>query len=243
MQTTLAKSSGSATSFCTEVINNFNKYFRLEILGRREGFVSSKQMLEEGRAEDLVFRFRRMNPTELKIYLLGLWYAEDEFLSFLVRESLEKELDRRGLTIEKGRTEFLPYLISKKSATKAFFEEFSGKERKVFGSLLNKDPKGKYLLPVVFVRVLPKNRKSAKRYSGYCRGYKSSTPAKKNPGENLVRDINISWNRKRQLYNLLFKVKFELDAALLDAGFTDNYEQIPVLVYYKKRLEYELLTL
>lgn len=231
------------TSLIANVVECFSKNFQLNILGRREGFVNPTQMLEDGRSEDFSFNFRQMNRTGIKVFLIVSWFYQDEITGFYLRVFLEKMLQKKQMLIEQGETEFLPYLISKTSATKAFQEEFEGKERVIFGMINTKDSQRNFVFPIVFVRVKPKIKSKVQKYSGYCSGYKSNTPAKKDSGENLRKEIQIQWNKKKLLYQLLFDLKPRIDEALIHAGFTDNYEQIEVLLEYKIKIKYELETL
>lgn len=231
--------SGSATSLSAKIEKFFNKEFHINILGRREGFIDPKQMLVDDRSEDLTFHFRRMDLQSIKIFLVGIWTLQDEVTRYFLLDFLEKHLEQRQLTIKNGRTEVLAYLISKASATKALEEEFKGRERVLFGLLYSKNNKGKFLLPQVFIRIKPKVKPSVQKYTGYCRGYKTSTPAKKHLGKKLCRKIDLIWLKKKYLYQILFDLKVTIDTQLFIAGWTDNYEQIPTLLEYKKKLDYE----
>ena len=200
-------------------------------------------MLEDLRSEDFSFRFRKMNSTGYKIFLTLSWLIEDEVFGYYLRDFLKRTLTKKNMTIEKGRFEFFPYLISRNSATKAFSEEFLGRESEIFGLLRERNSQNEFTFPIIFVSVKPKLKSKVRKYSGYCRGYKSSSPAEKDSGYRLREEIKHSWNRKKLLYQLLFDLKPRIDEALFTAGFTDNYEQITELLEFKIKIEYELKTL
>ena len=231
------------TSLVANLVGFLEEEVQLCFLGRREGFVDPTQMTEEGRSEDFSFSFRQMNRTGYKIWLLYSWHMKDEVSAFYIREFLQKTLQKKQMLLEQGETEFLPYLISKSSATKAFEESFQNRKEEIFGQLRQKDKKKNYIFPTLFIRVKPKKKSKVIPYSGYCSGYKTNTPAKKDSGENLRKEIQIQWNKKKLLYQLLFDLKPRIDEALIHAGFTDNYEQIEVLLEYKIKIKYELETL
>jgi hypothetical protein len=237
---------GSVTSLTSKVVRFFNRNLQQHFLGRREGFVSLQQMLEDFRTEDFKISFKSMNRMGLKIWFIVSWYYQDEITGYFLREYLTNLLEHKQLLMQHGETEFLPYLINKRCATKAFEEEFADSHRQIFGLIKQGYYKDKektsfiFTFPNYFIKVKPIKKVSVQKYSGYCHGYKTGTPAKKDAGDSLRLSIEQTWQRKKQLYQYLFYLLPKIDEALFIMGFSDNEDLLVHLLEFKIKIQMEL---
>jgi hypothetical protein len=237
------KAAGSATSVVRELVKFLDKNLVLSYLGRRESSMTPKQLAENLGQMNFRMKFKPLNRLGYKIWLVYSWFCEDEYLGYFIRDFITQELERKNLSLKNGETEFLPYLVHPRSAARALESEYSNRVSEIFGLLGTKDKKGKFLFPKIFVQYSFKRKYTGPRYSGYCRGHRTSTPAKKDEGLRLKLEHDISYFQKKRLYQLLFDTKVKVETALFISGFTDNLDPIPELFTRLKEIEDEIETM
>lgn len=120
------------------------------------------------------FKLKGYSAKQLKLLAIGSWFYNEQ-LAAILRADLREKINTGSLDFE-TRLEILPYLESKEHAMNFLVtvdDKFSASDW--YGNIFKQLEE--LLFNVKFLLFKP-NSKGVKRYTGYCRGYKSSKPGK-----------------------------------------------------------------
>lgn len=126
-----------------------------------------------------------------------------------------------------------PLLTNILTATEWFYNLAPYTRESYFGNVI---PRMKEILKTLQIKVLKENpNHHIKRYSGYCRGYKTSRQVEKVDKQVQIND--------RLFYLMKFKQEAddkiaELDTLLFLAGLNDNYWEVQRLLSEKAKQEF-----
>lgn len=159
--------------FSTETEKYFNN--RYSTVCTSFGRVDSKQLtsyLQDGYLYK--YKLKEYDGKELKLLALGSWFLDNHFGGIL-REDIRQKVENGSLDTNM-RIEIFPYLENKQHALHFLAlvdERFSASDW--YGNLLTRLDT---LLFNVKLLLFKPTKRNIKRYTGYCRGYKSSKPGK-----------------------------------------------------------------
>lgn len=220
----------SFNDFCGEiksiVLQNIDELF----LGSSQGGIDPEQYLENPNVSEVRFSLRTYDSTDWQLLALTSWHIAPIWGQILRQEIEEKIEKNKDISV---KAKIYPLLRTKSSCLEFFYNFAPYSNGDWFGNVIKRMKKVIKLLKPKILKINPNFR--IKRYSGYCRGYAPSRPAKK-VEQQVLENQKIFYLRKDK-EAAAEKIEL-LDSLLFLAGLSDNYEEVKRLLYEQAKQEF-----